>query len=61
MRRTRATRDGRPCRAPARSTRLVNWTGGRERAMVVEAYTWTRVPGTDIEVRALTDRPLALR
>ncbi len=24
-------------------------------------YTWTRVPGTDLEVRALTDKPLALR
>ncbi|MGH3847146.1 MAG: hypothetical protein ACRDS0_37860 [Pseudonocardiaceae bacterium] len=44
-----------------RSTRLVSWTGGRERAMVIDAYTWTRVLGTDLEVRALTDRPLALR
>jgi hypothetical protein len=44
-----------------RSTRLVSWSGGTERAMVVNAYTWTRVPGTDIEVRALTDKPLALR
>lgn len=44
-----------------RSTRLVNWIGGTERAMVVDGYTWTRVPGTAIEVRALTDKPLALR
>jgi hypothetical protein len=44
-----------------RSTRLASWTGGTERAMVVDGYTWTRVPGTDIEVRALTDKPLALR
>jgi hypothetical protein len=29
--------------------------------MVIDAYTWTRVPRTDIEVRALTDRPMALR
>jgi hypothetical protein len=29
--------------------------------MVVNGYTWSRVPGTDVEVRALTDRPLALR
>ncbi len=28
-----------------RSTRLVNWTGvGRERAIVLDAYTWTRYP-----------------
>jgi hypothetical protein len=29
--------------------------------MVVDGYTWTRIPGTAIEVRALTDKPLALR
>ena len=29
--------------------------------MVVDGYTWTRIPGTDLEVRALTDKPLALR
>jgi hypothetical protein len=44
-----------------RSSKLVAWTEGTERAMVIDAYTWTRVPGTDMEVRALTDRPLALR
>jgi hypothetical protein len=44
-----------------RSTKLVAWTGGTERAMVIDGYTWTRIPGTNIEVRALTDRPLALR
>ncbi|MGH3847533.1 MAG: hypothetical protein ACRDS0_39880 [Pseudonocardiaceae bacterium] len=44
-----------------RSTRLASWAGGRERAMVIDGYTWTRVPGTDVEVRALTDRPLAVR
>jgi hypothetical protein len=44
-----------------RSTKPVAWTGGTERAMVVNGYTWSRVPGTDVEVRALTDRPLALR
>ncbi len=43
------------------STRIVSWTGGTERAMVVDGYTWTRIPGTDLEVRALTDKPLALR
>lgn len=44
-----------------RSTRLTSWDGGTERAMVVDGYTWARVPGTDLEVRALTDKPLALR
>lgn len=44
-----------------RSTRLVQWTGGTEQAMVVDGYTWSRLPGTDVEVRALTDKPLALR
>lgn len=44
-----------------RSTRLVNWIGGAERAMVVDGYSWNRLPGTDVEVRALTDKPLALR
>ena len=44
-----------------RSSKLVAWTEGTERAMVIDAYTWIRVPGTDVEVRALTDRPLALR
>jgi hypothetical protein len=44
-----------------RSTRLTTWTGGTERAMVVEGYTWTRLSGTDYEVRALAVRPLALR
>lgn len=44
-----------------RSTRSVSWAGGTARAMVVDGYVWSRVPGTDVEVRALTDRPLALR
>lgn len=44
-----------------RSTRVVTWTGGTERAMVVDGYTWTRIPGTDADVRALTEKPLALR
>lgn len=29
--------------------------------MFVDAHGWSRVPGTDIEVRALADKPLALR
>jgi hypothetical protein len=29
--------------------------------MVVDGYTWSRLPGTDIEVRALAATPLALR
>jgi hypothetical protein len=29
--------------------------------MVVDGYTWTSLPGTDYEVRALGVRPLALR
>lgn len=42
--------------------RLVAWRGGAERAMVVEqGYTWTRVPRTDIEIRVLANRPVALR
>ncbi|MGH3533737.1 MAG: hypothetical protein ACRDQG_03365 [Pseudonocardiaceae bacterium] len=45
-----------------RSTRLVSWAHGTERAMIIiDGYVWTRVPGTNIEVRALTDRRLALR
>jgi hypothetical protein len=44
-----------------RSTRLVQWTGGSERAMVVDGYTWSRLPGTDVEVRALCGKPMALR
>jgi hypothetical protein len=44
-----------------RSTRTVTWTGGTERAMVVDGYTWSALPGTDYEVRALTVQPLALR
>lgn len=44
-----------------RATRTVGWTGGTARAMVVDGYTWTRIPGTDFEVRALDVRPLALR
>ena len=42
----------------SRSTRLVRWSSGRERAMIVDC---TRIPGTDVEIRALADRPLALR
>ena len=44
-----------------RATRVITWTGGSERAMVVDGYTWSRIPGTDIEVRALSEKPLALR
>ncbi|MDQ4093376.1 MAG: hypothetical protein M3143_08240, partial [Actinomycetota bacterium] len=43
------------------ATRLVQWDGGSERAMVVDGYTWSRLPGTEVEVRALSGRPLALR
>lgn len=43
-----------------RSIRLVSWIGGTERVVVVDGYTWIRVPGTAVEVRALTDKPLAL-
>jgi hypothetical protein len=44
-----------------RSKKLVGWTGGSERAMVVDGYSWSRVPGTDVEVRVLADRPMAVR
>lgn len=44
-----------------RATRTVTWTGGTERATVVDGYTWTVLPGTGYEVRALTVQPLALR
>jgi hypothetical protein len=40
-----------------RSTRIVTWTGVTEQAMVVDGYTWIRIPGTNLEVRALTDKP----
>ena len=33
-----------------RSKYQVTWTGGTERAMVVDGYVWTRVPGTDVEI-----------
>jgi hypothetical protein len=29
--------------------------------MVVDGYTWSRVPGTDVEVRVLADHSLAFR
>ncbi|MDQ4033714.1 MAG: hypothetical protein M3332_16310 [Actinomycetota bacterium] len=48
------------CRVAGRSTCIVTWTGGTERAMVS-----TATPGpasrTDVEVRALINKPLALR
>lgn len=45
-----------------RDRRLETWHGGAERALVVEqGYAWTRVPGTDVEVRVVGDRPLAVR
>jgi hypothetical protein len=44
-----------------RSKKLVGWNGGREWAMVVDGYTWSRVPGTEVEVRVLADRPMAVR
>jgi hypothetical protein len=40
---------------------IVHWTGGTERTLVVDGYAWNRLPGNDVEVRALTDKPLALR
>ncbi|MGH4025785.1 MAG: hypothetical protein ACRDRV_14510 [Pseudonocardiaceae bacterium] len=40
---------------------MTTWTGGTERALVVDGYTWTVLPGTDYEMRVLTVRPLALR
>lgn len=43
------------------ATYLVEWTGGTERAMVVDGYRLSRLPRSDVEVRALTDKPLALR
>jgi hypothetical protein len=32
-----------------------------ERVMVVEGDTWSGLPGTTVEVRALTDKSLVLR
>ena len=55
------TRVGAAVQGVGRSTRPVSWAGGTTRAMVIDAYTWTKVPRTDVEVRALADRPLALR
>ena len=34
-----------------RSTYLMDWAGGTQRAMVVDGYRWSRLPGADIEVR----------
>lgn len=46
--------------AAGTASRCLAWGG--ERAMVVEqGDTWTRVPGTDAEVRLLANRPVALR
>ncbi|MCA1707044.1 MAG: hypothetical protein LC808_28770 [Actinobacteria bacterium] len=44
-----------------RTTSVTTWAGGPERAMVVDGYTWTAIPCTDYEVRALAVQPLALR
>ena len=49
-----------PVQGAGRSIRLVSWIGGTEYAVVVDGYTWIRVPGTAVEVRALTDKPVAL-
>ena len=48
-------------RGAGRATSVATWTGGSERAMVVDGYTWTRIRGTATEARALTATPLALR
>jgi hypothetical protein len=29
--------------------------------VIAQGYTWTRVPGTDVEVRVLANRPIVLR
>jgi hypothetical protein len=47
--------------AAGRSKKLVGWTGGSDRAMVVDGYSWSRVPGTDVDVRVLADPPMAVR
>ena len=44
-----------------RSKKLVGWTGGSEREMVVDGYSRSRMPDTDVEVRVLVDHPLAFR
>jgi hypothetical protein len=45
-----------------RDRRLVSWSGGSERAMVVkQSYTWVHMPSTEVEVRVLANRPVALR
>lgn len=44
-----------------RETRVTTWTGGAERAMIVDGYTWTPIPGTNVEVRVLDVKPMALR
>jgi hypothetical protein len=40
-----------------------SWNGAAEPSgpRWVDGYRWSRLPGTDVEVRALTDKPLALR
>jgi hypothetical protein len=35
-------------RAAGRSTRIVRWIGGTERAMVVNGYTWSQLQGTHV-------------
>jgi hypothetical protein len=44
-----------------RSSCLTTWTGGTERAMIIDSYCWNRMPGTDVDLRALAATPLALR
>ncbi|MQA26029.1 MAG: hypothetical protein GEU94_11265 [Micromonosporaceae bacterium] len=53
--------DGRVFGRKVEVTRTVRWYGGNERAMVVDGYCWTEVPGTGFEVRALQEKPLAIR
>jgi hypothetical protein len=55
------TKVWRPCKDSVDQPCPSAGQAGFERAMVVDGYTWSRVPGTDVEVRALTNRPLALR
>ena len=54
-----STRGWWPCRAPAGPPGLSPGRGSEW--ALVDGYVWTRIPGTDVEVRALTDRPLAVR
>lgn len=59
---TWSTRATQLCREAGTIGSFETWSGGHERATVIEeGCTWTRVPGTDVEICVLGTPPVALR